>query len=81
MALAKSTKDLLLVAEDYLSRGQVYRPAGEFIKKLALCPSCFGGRQEVERMLGVVSRVGSGQPDGSSGIISVKQAWTAEREA
>jgi len=57
MASAKSTKDFLLVAEDYLSRGQVYRPAGEFVKKLALCPSCCGGKKEVELLLGVVSRM------------------------
>ncbi|KAH3733983.1 hypothetical protein DPMN_040422 [Dreissena polymorpha] len=57
MASAKSTKDFLLVAEDYLSRGLVYRPAGEFIKKLALCSRCCEGKKEVERMLGLVSRM------------------------
>lgn len=48
MASSTQQQDFLTVAEDFLDRGQVYRPPEEFIKKLALCPRCIGGKHQTK---------------------------------
>ena len=46
MASSSQPKDFLSTVEEFLDRGQVYRPPDEFVKQLALCPRCIGGKDQ-----------------------------------
>ena len=46
MASSSQPKDFLSTVEEFLDRGQVYRPPDEFVKQLALCLRCIGGKDQ-----------------------------------
>lgn len=48
MASSIQQKDFLSTVEEYLDRGEVYKSAEVFVKELALCPRCMGGKQQLE---------------------------------
>ena len=74
MASAKSTKDFLLKLKTTLVVVRCI-DRQESLSRNWHCVQVVVGEK------GSGAYVGSGQPDGSSGEITVKQAWTAERKA
>ena len=59
MASSSQPKDFLSTVEEFLDRGQVYRPPDEFVKQLALCPRCIGGKDQCKVLEATLLRMTS----------------------
>ena len=52
-----SSQDFLAIVEEYLSRDQIYRPADEFVMKLALSPHLIGGPEKKQHLQDTLLRM------------------------
>ena len=52
-----SSQDFLAIVEEYLSRDQIYRPADEFVMKLALSPHFIGGPEKKQHLQDTLLRM------------------------
>lgn len=59
MASSQQQRDFLDEVQGYLDRGEVFKPAEDFVQKLSLCQRCRGGASQREVLKDTISRMAS----------------------